>query len=267
MINYWVVISRIVDFYYAIFYNLVVMEWKDSAIILHRSKYSDKLMVLTCFSSKHGLARGAVGNNKKNQSITDVGNIVSLSWRGRLEEHLGKFKIESCETIYPFIYSDAVKMSAMINLCDIFRNVLAPKDPSKVLYGYLEDFLYSIKYNENNWLQRLLFLELEILSHSGFGLDLSKCAATGSEENLYYISPKTGKAISKEAGFPYDSKLFKMTETLKDIESEAGLADILESLSITQYFLEKHLNIPESRKKFIQMVSVLQKNKDNLESI
>ena len=89
------------------------MEWKDSAIILHRSKYSDKIMVLTCFSSKHGLSRGSISNAKKNQSITDVGNIVSLSWRGRLEEHLGKFSIESHESVYPFIYHNIAKMSAM----------------------------------------------------------------------------------------------------------------------------------------------------------
>ena len=187
------------------------MEWKDSAIILHRSKYSDKIMLLTCFSSQYGLSRGSIRNAKKNQSTTDVGNIVSLSWRGRLEEHLGRFSIESHESVYPFIYHDIAKMSAMSNLCEIFRYGLAPKEPNKVLYRYLEDFLYAMKYNESNWLQRMLFLEMEFLSHSGFGLDLSKCGVTGSASELAYISPKTGRAISQEIGNPYKEKLFKIT--------------------------------------------------------
>lgn len=242
------------------------MEWKDSAIILHRSKYSEKLMVLTCFSSRNGLSRGAISNAKKNQSITDVGNVVSVSWRGRLEEHLGRFSIESHETIYPFIYHDIAKMSALANLCELFRYGLAPKDPNKVLYGYLEDFLYAMKYNESNWLQRMLFLEMEFLSHSGFGLDLSKCGVAGGNEDLAYISPKTGRAISAEVGLPYKTKLFRMTQSLQRVDCEAGIEDVLESLKVTQYFLEKHFKIPESRKKFVDIVAMLQKNNNDLES-
>ena len=223
-------------------------------------------MVLTCFSSRHGLSRGSISNAKKNQSITAVGNVVSISWRGRLEEHLGRFSIESHEAIYPFIYHDIAKMSALTNLCELFRYGLAPKDPNKVLYGYLEDFLYAMKYNESNWLQRMLFLEMEFLSHCGFGLDLSKCGVAGDSENLAYISPKTGRAISAEVGLPYEKKLFRITQSLQKVDCEAGIEDVLESLKVTQYFLEKHFKIPESRKKFVDIVAMLQKNNNDLES-
>lgn len=242
------------------------MEWKDSAIILHRGKYTDKLMVLTCFTSKYGLSRGAVSNTKKNQVFTDVGSVISVSWRGRLEEHLGKFSIVSHEAIYPFIYHDVSKMSALTNLCEIFRSCLAPKEPNSILYSYLEDFLYAMKYNESNWLQRLLFLEMEFLAHTGFGLDVSKCGVTGEKEDLCYISPKTGRAISKEVGLPYEEKLFSMTKAIQRIECESDTEDIINSLGITQYFLEKNFKIPGGRKKFIEVVRMLQKEQNNLES-
>ncbi|MCH9754029.1 MAG: DNA repair protein RecO, partial [Alphaproteobacteria bacterium] len=189
-----------------------------------------------------------------------LGNIISITWRGRLEDHLGKFNVLSHESVYPFVYANQMKMISLMSLCDLFYVALAEKEPQKVLYGYLEDFLYSIKYDESYWLNRLLFIELELLSHIGFGLDLEKCAVSNKSEGLSYISPKTGRAVSKEVGEQYKDKLFYFPKVLQDFESD-DIEELFYALKITKYFLEKNLDIPESRNKLEQ---ILQKEIDGL---
>jgi DNA repair protein RecO (recombination protein O) len=236
------------------------MEWKDTGVVVHINHYNDNLMIVSCVTSKYGLCKGAVKNTKKIRGSISVGNIISMTWRGRLEDHLGKFAILSHESIYPFIYADQMRMVALMSLCDLFHISLAEKEPQKVLYNYLEDFLYSIKYSEKDWLKRLLFIELELLSHIGFGLDLTKCAVSGELENLKYISPKTGRAISESVGAPYKEKIFYLPEILKNFESDV-YDDLFYALKVTKYFLEKNINIPESRNKLEQ---ILQKEIDCL---
>jgi len=224
------------------------MEWKDTAIVLNLNRYSDSLTIVSCLTSKYGVCKGAIKNTKNGRSSSAIGNIVSVSWRGRLEGHLGRFDIMSYESIYPFVYDNKEKMNSIMSLCDLFNTSLAPKEPNKVLYDYLEDFLYSIKYKEKDWLKRLLFIEVELLSHMGFGLDITKCAVSGETIGLEYISPKTGRAISKAIGDPYESKLFKLPKIFQDFTSSYNKDEMLYALKITKYFLEKNITLPESRK-------------------
>lgn len=229
------------------------MEWKDTGVVVHLNYYNDNLIIVSCITSKYGLCKGAVKNTKKIRGSIAVGNIISVTWRGRLEDHLGKFTVLSHESIYPFIYADQVKMVSLMSLCDLFHISLAEKEPQKALYNYLEDFLYSIKYGDKDWLKRLLFIEIELLSHIGFGLDLSKCGVSGKSDDLKYISPKTGRAISGSVGDAYKEKIFYLPDILKDFNSDI-YDDLFYSLKITKHFLEKNLEIPESRNKLEQIL-------------
>ena len=230
------------------------MEWKDTAIVLNVHSYNDTLLIVSCLASKYGLCSGTVRNTKSGRNVVAVGNIISVSWRGRLESHLGQFNIASHESIYPFIYDNQEKMIAMISLCSIFHRSLAHKEPQKNLYNYLEDFLYAVKYDEKTWLKRLLFIELELLSHIGFGLDLDKCAISGDRDNLCYLSPKTGRALSREVGEQHKTKLFKLPEVFHDFDMDVSVEEMFYALKITKHFLEKNLEIPETRNKLEQIL-------------
>jgi len=238
------------------------MEWKDTAIVIHVHSYNDELLIISCLSSKYGLCSGSMRNTKANRGVACIGNVISVTWRGRLETHLGKFAVNGHESIYPFIYHDERKMLAMVSLCELFYKNLSPKEPQKSLYRYLEDFLYSIKYDEENWLKRLVFIELELLSHVGFGLDLTKCAISGSVDNLIYLSPKTGRAISKEIGALYEGKLFKLPRLFYDFDGGFLTEELIYALRVTKHFLTKHLVISESRNK---LEEILQKRISSLE--
>jgi len=114
-------------------------------------------------------------------------------------------------------------------------------------------FLHAIKHDDD-WLRKLVFLEMTLLGYIGCGLDLSECAVSKEQENLVYISPSTGRAVSKEAGRTYHDKLFLLPQFLiSDDQTKPSLAELLYALNVTKYFFtkfmkaQKNLSIPKIR--------------------
>jgi DNA repair protein RecO (recombination protein O) len=217
------------------------MEWEDSGIILGSHNYSDSLIIVSCLTNKYGLRRGSVRNAKNKKQQIYVGNVVTLSWRGRLEEHLGKFEIKSCESVYPFLYNNQKKLLSLLSICELLKSCLTEKEPQKDLYLYLEDFIYLLKFSEKEWLKVVILLEIDILAKLGFGFDVKSCAVSGTTENLEYLSPKTGRVVSKTVGKEYKDKLFKLPKIFIDHEHDPTIEEIVEALKITKYFFEKNL--------------------------
>jgi DNA repair protein RecO (recombination protein O) len=215
------------------------MEWKDSAIVLDKAEYTDSLTVISLLTKHHGLRKGTC--NKRDLPAFTVGNIVSVGWRGRLEEHLGKFAVQSHENIYPFIYRDRYKVLALSSICGLFSICLNEKEKHEDLYNQLEDFMYVIKAQANNWLKCLVHLELALLSNAGFGLETHKCAVSGSTSGLTYLSPRSGKAVTSEVGEPYADKLFKLPKLFVDQSYTPSRSEVAEALRILQFFFERHV--------------------------
>ena len=90
--------------------------------------------------------------------------------------------------------------------------------------------------------------ECRCLAELGFGLDLSVCAATGARENLRYVSPRSGRAVSAAAGAPLAEKLLRLPDFLASEGAPTGAADIRAGLELTQYFLERHVLSPHGRR-------------------
>lgn len=219
------------------------MQWEDTAIILEMNKYSESLTVISCITEKYGLRKGAIRITKANKSYAYPGNVVEISWSSRLEEHLGKFTIQSCDAVYPYLYNNQKKLISLLSICSLCSACLAEKEPQNSLYRQLEDFIYLIKFSEdpNEWIKFLLLLEFHLLSVLGFGLDVSKCVVTNTTNDIAYISPKTGKAVSKAVGEPYKDRLFKVPKIFINSESDYSEEDLKEAFNITKYFFKKHL--------------------------
>lgn len=236
------------------------MELDGQAIILESQEYNHDLLIMSVLFEHYGVRKGAIKSSKKNKTALNVGNILSLRWYARLEDHLGYFNIKSFETIAPFVYHDQQKLLSLLSICGLYKACLAEKEPQESLFFQLENFLYALKFNNTLWLNMLVLLELELLSKAGFGLDLSRCVATGSIENLTYISPKTGKAVAKEPGEKYKDKLFLLPKLFLDPNENLENKDVLQALQVTRYFLEKNVfsirknNFPNTRRELEEIL-------------
>jgi len=237
------------------------MKWQDEGVVIATKKYGDKNLILSLFTKNHGKYRGLVrSTNNKFQ----ISNLLHVEWSAKLPENLGFFKCELIESPFHHFFHDRLKNIAVVSFAFMLEKVLPEGEPCIVLYNHFQYFIDVIKYNNESWQSYYLNLELLLLTQLGFRLDLSKCAATGETEDLHFISPKTGRAISKAAGDYYANKLLPFPQILRDVynnnlQNSYSFKEFQLGLRVTGYFLNKYLfsqlnmELPEPRKLILSL--------------
>lgn len=213
------------------------MEWQDNSILIKRNPFSEHNEILTIFTENRGVKKGIIRTSIKNKSFLHIGNILKLGWRGRLEEHLGKITLIDYRNIYPYIFDNNLKLHMIVSACNLANDLLQENEPHQNIFLSLINCLEHI--NSEQFIYHYIQFELTLLADLGYGLDLSKCAATETKTNLIYLSPKTGKAVSAGAGEQYKDKLFKLPQSFKKFTD--NIEDNVYSLKLLRYFLEKNL--------------------------
>ncbi|MDB5524270.1 MAG: recO, partial [Rhizobium sp.] len=199
------------------------------------------------------------GKSRTMQPVLQPGNLVEIKWRARLDEHLGNFAIEPLSYRAAQLMEHAASLHGVQALAALLR-LLPERDPHPHLYDMLNVVLDHLS-EPSGAGELYIRFELAVLNDLGFGLDLLQCAATGSRENLQYVSPKSGRAVSRDAGLPYHDKLFLLPEFLKTSSREAANREsLVEAFRLTQYFMSRHVYEPRgiepgtAREGFIQAV-------------
>jgi DNA repair protein RecO (recombination protein O) len=227
------------------------MHWTDTAVILSARRHGENSAVIRLFSREHGVYGGVVRSihSKANRGIIQSGNIVLATWQARLSEQLGAFRCELLEAHAALIMQDAGRLSGLSAACALLEAALPERHPYPRLYKLMHGFLDTLQGNDE-WPDAYVRLELDLLADTGFGLDLSQCAATGAAEELIYVSPKSGRAVSRTAGAPYHDKLLPLPPFLQapHKKNRVESAEILAGMQLTGYFLDHWLLTPHRRK-------------------
>ena len=237
------------------------MDWIDEGIFLGAKPLGEANAVAELFTLGHGRHLGLVrgGRSRRLRPLLQPGNLLRVTWRARLSEHLGGFNVEMIEAHAARALDDAAALAAIGSLAGLAR-LLPERDPHPQLYA---DALHVIGAFDTPrlWPALLVRWELLLLQELGFGLDLSECAATGGDSELVYVSPRSGRAVSREAGQPYDAKLLKLPAFLRDDDAASGESDLLSGFALTGYFLERDvlaphgLAMPETRERLIGLLA------------
>jgi len=188
-----------------------------------------------------GLVRG--GRGRRLRPLLQPGNHVGCTWHARLEEHLGHFVLEPLLLQAGLIIDEPLRLLGVSSLTALSQ-LLPEREPHPKLFSALQVVLSAIG-EDSVWPTLLVRWELGLLEELGFGLDLSQCAATGSRAELVYVSPKSGRAVSREAGLPYHQRLFQLPGFLRG-EGQGGGDDVMDGLRLTGYFLERHVFGPRA---------------------
>ena len=144
------------------------MEWFDTGIVLYKKDYNEDICIVSCLMKEHGLRSATVKKNKKTSNFIYPGNIITVLWKARLEEYLGKFSINSSESIYPYIYQNKYKVLAIQSICTLFKECLNEREVQKDLYANLEEFIYLIKFTDNEWLKIICIIRISFVSKIRF---------------------------------------------------------------------------------------------------
>lgn len=222
------------------------MNWSDVGIVLSARKYGEGSAVVSLMTPEHGrfsgLVRGGSGNRAR--GIYESGNVVSVDWRARIEEHLGAF---NCELIKPYaaLYlDDKLRLAGLSSACAVLELALPEREPYPEVYESLFNFVENLEIQA--WLEDYVRWEKNLLTALGFGLDLTSCASSGQTDELIYVSPKSGRAVSKNAGEPYKDKLLSLPNFLTDhdnIKKKNDYREISNGLFLTGYFLDRNVFI------------------------
>lgn len=213
-------------------------QWQDQGIVLAVRRHGENgaiVSLLTQEQGRHaGYVRGATGS--KMRGTLEAGNLVDANWQARVDGDLGSFKLELSQSPVSHFMQDPLKLAALQSACALCDAALPEREGHAGLFHGLQALFQALQ--TDLWAQVYVMWEVAFLKELGFSLDLSRCAGGGEAADLAYVSPKTGRAVSKAAGAPYKEKLLPLPEFLKAGGEDLGDEDILTGLEMTGYFLE-----------------------------
>jgi len=236
------------------------MEWRDKGILLATKPFGETSLIIDVFTPNHGKASGVVrgGQSKKLKPTLQIGAQLDLTWKARLQEHLGSFQAELIRSRTANVMDDRLLLAGMLSSATLINRFFPEGLVYKEFYESSEN-LFDLLQFPDIWTLAYLKWEFDFLETLGFGLDLEKCAVTGSTADLKFISPKSGRAVSQSAAGEWSSKLLPFP--MAAIGQANSLKDILDGLKVSQFFLEKKVliafgieHLPIARSRFISSI-------------
>jgi len=234
------------------------MEWTDQGIVLAARKHGESSLIVQLLTRSHGRHAGLVrgGAGRRQRGTYQPGNAVTAHWRGRLAEHLGAYVCEAGSAHAAALLDDPLRLAALTAACAVAETALPEREPHTAVYEGLLALLDALGRDDASeekaggnlalWGEIYVRWELGLLGELGYGLDLSACAATGRNDDLAYVSPRTGRAVSLSAGEPYHGKLLALPRFLAGAD-RASFEEIGEGLRLSGYFLDRHVFAPLDR--------------------
>jgi DNA repair protein RecO (recombination protein O) len=238
------------------------MQWTDEGIVLGVRRHGESSVILELMTQERGRHLGLVrgGTGKRLRGVLQPGNSLLATWRARLDDHLGNYAVEGINLRAARFLPAAHAVHGVTHLAALCR-LLAEREPHTRIHGALEAILDALD-APAAVAPMIAQFELAFLAELGFGLDLSSCAASGATDDLIYVSPRSGRAVSRSAGEAYRDKLIRLPAFLRANEEPVSAADLADAFALTGFFLERHafaprgLAVPDARARFVAAVLV-----------
>ena len=236
------------------------MNWTDEAIVLSVRAHGETAAIAEVFTRNHGRHLGLVhgGRSRRLRPVLQIGNHVDAQWKARLADQLGHVSVELRRGYAAETMEDAAALAGLTSLAALLH-LLPERDPHPNLFE-VTLFVLGFLGDETVWPGLLVRWELALLEEFGFGLDFTACAATGSNDDLIYVSPRSGRAVSASAGEPYRDRLLMLPGFLKGRAGGVTTADIRSGFALTGHFLETRLlqphglSLPEPRTRLLALL-------------
>jgi DNA repair protein RecO (recombination protein O) len=232
------------------------MEWTGEALLIGVRRHGETSVIADAMVAGRGRYMGLIrgGRSSKLSATLQPGNTVQLTWRARLEDHLGTFTVELLQGRAAGLIADRKRLYLAQTIFE-HLHLLPEREPHDRLLGMA---LQLIDHDPDG--AALARFELTLLDELGFGLDLTNCAATGVTDDLTHVSPKSGRAVSRAAAEPYKDRLLPLPSFLA-ARGNASPDDIRKAFRLTGHFLDMHLwsarqiDPPPTREPLIEMLS------------
>ncbi|MFV0359229.1 DNA repair protein RecO [Tropicimonas sp.] len=236
------------------------MDWRDEGTLLTARPHGETAAIVEVFTRAHGRCAGVVrgGVSRRMTPVLQPGAQLQVEWHARLEEHIGTFRVEPLRSRAGAVLSDRRALYALGSACALLSFVLPEREPHSGLYE-ASQHLFDALGTDMRWPGLYLMWERALLEEMGFALDLSCCAVTGATDDLAYVSPRSGRAVSRAGAGDWAERLLPLPPALRG-EAPADLAEVAAGLRTTGHFLESRLApslgdrpLPPARHRFVSL--------------
>jgi DNA repair protein RecO (recombination protein O) len=233
------------------------MEWRDEGVLLSMRPHGEGSAIIEVLTADHGRHLGVVrgGASRRMAAVLQPGSQLAVEWRARLDSHMGAFRAEPLRS-RAAVLGDPLGLSGLGAVCALLHHALPEREPHGALYLQTLSLLDAMVVGQD-WGTAYLRWEMRLLEEIGFGLSLGSCAVTGSREDLAFVSPKTGRAVSRAGAGEWAARLLPMPACLLG-QGPATMAELSQGLAITAHFLTRELSpqlnagpLPEARARMI----------------
>ena len=232
------------------------MEWRDEGLVIGIRRYGESSAIVEAMTRSHGrhlgLVRGA--RSSRLQAVLQPGNSLALVWRARLDEHLGAYAVEPLNLRAGRLIASGMALAGISYLGALTR-LLPERDAHEAIFAALT--LIADNLDSRQVAPLVARFEMQVLSECGFRLDLETCVATGARDDLIYVSPKSGRAVSAAAGAPWRERMLPLPAFLRGGSAPPSLAELEGAFRLTRFFLERDLfgarglEVPDARRAFL----------------
>src|SRR6516162_6660242 len=223
------------------------MQWHDTGFVLAARRHGESALIVELFTREHGRHAGLVrgGQSPRARAMLQPGNEVAATWRGRLDEHLGTIGCELVRAHAARILDHAGRLAGLTSAAALICAALPEREPHPEVFISFARLLEALD-SAVDWPAQYVRWEQNLLGALGFGLDLGRCTVSWATSDLAYLSPRTGRAVSRTAGLPYHDKLLRLPEFLW-CDTPADEAQLALGITLTGYFLTHHVFAPQGR--------------------
>ncbi|HXO91441.1 MAG TPA: DNA repair protein RecO [Stellaceae bacterium] len=224
-----------------------MMQWQDTGFVLAARRHGESALIIELLTQEHGRHAGLVrgGQSPRGRAMLQPGNEVAAVWRGRLAEHLGTIGCELLRAYAARFLDDPGRLAGLTSAAALVAAALPEREPQPEVFASFARLIEALD-SAIDWPAHYVTWEQDLLGALGFGLDLTRCAVSGATADLAYVSPRTGRAVSRTAGLPYSDKLLRLPEFLwRDVPIDEGQLAL--GLTLTGYFLAHHVFAPQGR--------------------
>ena len=221
------------------------MRWRARGLVLAARRHGENAMIVSLLSAEKGRHAGLVpgGASRRNRAMLEPGTLVDAVWQARLADQLGRWTLEPVRPYGAALLGDGDRLAALSAACALLETCLAERNPQTALFPAtlaLFDHLEGAA-----WAEAYVHWEIGLLAALGYGLDLDRCAATGATEDLIYVSPRSGRAVSRAAGAPWRDRLLALPGLLSGRPGPDHEGEVLDGLKLTGFFLNDRLMTPQ----------------------
>ena len=241
------------------------MEWEAAGIVVAASPYGEGDALASVFTEQHGVFRGLArgGLSRARAGTWQTGNLVEARWVARLADQLGSFTAELVHPAAALAMTDPLGLGVLMAACAVAEGALPERETQPRIFRGLLHLVVHLGQGPHA-AASLVTWELGVLSELGYGLDLSRCAVTGAQEELAFVSPKTGRAVSEAAAGQWRERLLKLPAFLCDGgDVRPSVADLCDGLRLTGHFLARdafgarHVAVPAARVRLYDRLAAL----------